>query len=251
MQTQFAGENLRQFVRSHNIDQLDNYEHSDRLRHILLVMSRYIKDNYADTEKGQNFYKYVIDNRELLPMLKLAYSIIPYSRFGRSSRPNIILNNDTTKLFLKALNKIYNEPKNNSYLGLGTKTYDVAYVEDLLNEYYPIFSNGFYPVFEIDIYNNGSESILINDLSAIVEDVKEYAGIAEVISETEIFTISLDKKKGEYFSLKKPSVIIESGKYQRILIRLTTTANESSYKLKLKIYSKDGFLETESITVDL
>ncbi|WP_185246263.1 hypothetical protein [Chryseobacterium bernardetii] len=251
--TQFYNSGLREFVRSRAIDQLDTNipYYDDGIRRIVLITSRYIVDNYNSQDRGYNYFKYSIENNTTDLTTRFPYYIIPKTRFGRSSEPNLIIENDETKLFLKALAELYNSNRKEYYLGIKNARYSSAYVDALLNEFYPIFNNSFNPVFQIDVYNNGEESLLIKDLSVIVEDFKEYAGGTEEIKESDVFNIIIEKKIGEYFVLNKPSILIKSGEYQRLFIRLSSNTNECSYKLRFKIHTTSISLETETILTDL
>lgn len=253
MPTQFNDLVLREFVRSKAIDQLDTNipYYDDGIRRIVLITSRYIVDNYSQKDKGYDYFRNSMENNTSDLTTKFPYSIIPKTRFGRSSEPNIILDNDETRLFLKALEELYNSKRKEYYFGIKNVRYTSAYVDALLNEFFPIFNNSFNPVFQIDVYNSGEENLLVNNLSVIIEDFKEYAGGIEEIKESDIFNIIITKKIGEYFVINKPTILIKSGEYQRIFVRLSSNTNECSYKLKFKIYTTSTSLETETILVNL
>ena len=256
--TQFNEKGLRQFVYSEQI--VDSFKESDQAGHLIGLISivfGYLeskgeikaedKEHFGALARCENKKRLFDLVKELVPMRRFQYEegtdfLIPFDQ-DRSSK-------EATVLF-DGLERISDENEQLIYKVCGKNTVDRSVVQDLVERFTPLLKNQFLPVIEVTIENPGEVDLSVDRISAVVLNYSEYKGGEEYFPETELISIPIGSKPGEYFARLKKPLRVQKGSRLVIRLRIEPHTKLSSYILKLKFSIGEQVLETQSFAIDL
>ncbi|ELB7608950.1 TPA: hypothetical protein KD105_004694 [Vibrio parahaemolyticus] len=194
--------------------------------------------------------------KKMKETMNLVYDIVPPSRYrytnlgGKSILEPFSQNDDEiASSFLKSLSVLYEDDLSISYKYCN-KSINRGLLEELLQDYYPIFFNYFLPVFEITLANETSADIAIDAIAVQVINIAEYKGGSEYFNETKIITISVPYKKGIHKKVLKKKLKIPAKSKLIVKVRLEPQDRFSSYLMSINFYSGSVIKKTEVFAVD-